>query len=198
MGLSAPYYLIGKTEKYPIAAVNGRFQPFHKGHLEYILTAKSHCDFLCVGITQYDISHLIRSPLDAHREEPKNNPLTYFERVEMVTEILLGNGFKFSDFCITPFPIDEVGDTQNYLPRDIPIFTTICDKWNFDKIRALEGQGYKVKVLFERAEKKYSGMTIRRLILSGDEKWKEMVPPEAVRVIEATNMKDRLNGFNYG
>ena len=160
MGFSKVYNLIGNSERYPIAVVNGRFQPFHKGHLEYILAARNHCDFLCVGITQYDISNLLESPLDLHREKPENNPLTYFERVEMITEILLDQGLNFNEFSITPFPIDNVEYLENYIPKQVPIFTTICDEWNINKIKILKSIGYKIRVLIERDKKEYSAGNI--------------------------------------
>jgi cytidyltransferase-like protein len=192
MGFSKSYNLVADYEKYHIAAVNGRFQPLHLGHLEYILAAKKHCDFLCVGITQYDISNLLKSPLDAHREIPENNPLSYFERVEMITEVLLSNGLNFNEFSITPFPIDRIEYLENYIPKEIPIFTTICDEWNINKIKKLESIGYNVRVLFERTSKEYSGLIIRDLIFRGDDHWKNMVPQEAIRVIEKYNIKARL------
>lgn len=195
MGFSQVYNLIGDTERYPIAAVNGRFQPFHKGHLEYMLTARAHCDFLCVGITQYDISELLESPLDLHREKPENNPLTYFERVEMITGVLLDHGFGFDEFSITPFPIDSVKYLKYYIPIEVPIFTTICDEWNISKIQMLENIGYQVRVLIKRENKEYSGMIIRDLIFRGKEQWKNMVPDSTIRVIEKYNIRERLIRF---
>jgi cytidyltransferase-like protein len=195
LGFSKIYTLIGDAERYPIAVVNGRFQPFHKGHLEYILKAKAHCDFLCVGITQYDISNLQQSPLDIHREKTENNPLTYFERVEMITGILLDHGLSFNDFSITPFPIDSVEKLKQFVPTRIPIFTTICDEWNISKIQMLEKAGYKVIVLIERTDKEYSGMIIRELIYRNDNQWKEMVPNGAIRVIEKYQIRERLIKF---
>jgi len=36
-------------------SIHGRFQPFHNEHLDYVLRALDRCDFLWIGITQYDI-----------------------------------------------------------------------------------------------------------------------------------------------
>jgi cytidyltransferase-like protein len=34
--------------------IHGRFQPFHRGHLEYMRGASERCDELWVGITNPD------------------------------------------------------------------------------------------------------------------------------------------------
>jgi len=192
MGLQDTHNLIGADERYPVATVNGRFQPFHKGHLEYVLKAFDHCDFLCVGITQYDIKNLLNSPLDLHREKPYNNPLNYFERVEMITEVLLNNGINFNQFSITPFPIDNIEYLSRYVPTEVPVFTTICDEWNINKINILKDNGYTVKVILYREIKKYSGVVIRDLLCVGDVRWKCLVPKATIRVIEKYKIRDRL------
>ncbi len=53
--------------------VHGRFQPFHNGHLEYVLAAQSRCAFLWVGITKYDIDVSELSPLGRHSRLRKNS-----------------------------------------------------------------------------------------------------------------------------
>ena len=73
------------------ASVHGRFQPFHNEHLEYALAAKQECDFLWVGITQFDVSPDDANPLARHRQRPENNPFTYFERIMMIAAFSAGN-----------------------------------------------------------------------------------------------------------
>jgi nicotinamide mononucleotide adenylyltransferase len=68
-------------------SVHGRFQPFHNEHLEYLLAAHRLCTFLWIGITKYDLDNEV-SPLGRDREKPENNPLSYFERVSIITEAL--------------------------------------------------------------------------------------------------------------
>jgi nicotinamide mononucleotide adenylyltransferase len=46
--------------KRTIGVVHGRFQPFHNGHLEYVLSAKQKCDFLYVGIAMWGSPTLTR------------------------------------------------------------------------------------------------------------------------------------------
>ena len=43
------------TREPPVALgmIHGRFQPFHNGHLEYMVAAAARCTRLAVGITRY-------------------------------------------------------------------------------------------------------------------------------------------------
>src|SRR6266566_3359337 len=82
-------------------SAHGRFQPFHNGHLEYVLAAQKQCSFLWIGITKFDIEEL--SPLGRTREKPENNPLTYHQRLTMITEALVENGVGRAEFAFIPF-----------------------------------------------------------------------------------------------
>lgn len=175
-----------------MGSAHGRFQPLHKGHLEYLLAAKERCDFLWVGITQFDVHDLKPSPKDRHREDPANNPLTYDERVEIVTEALMDEGIRRNEFKIIKFPVESPEILNEVLPINIPIFTTVYDDWNRYKIEALRKRGYKVIVLWERKEKVFDGIEVRRLIREGDPKWRELVPPATIRALERYNIQGRL------
>lgn len=176
----------------PVASAHGRFQPLHKDHLEYLLAAKEDCDFLWVGITQFNVRALSESPLARHRELRANNPLTYFERVELITEALLDEGIQRNEFGITPFPIESPDALPDFLPTTIPIFTTICDDWNRYKIRLLREKGYQVIVLWERTEQALTGMQVREKIREGDPQWRDYVPPATVRAVERYQLSERL------
>jgi cytidyltransferase-like protein len=182
---------------YPEGSVNGRFQPPHNGHLEYILAAKSQCRFLWVGITRYDIRDRIPSPVDPHREYQISNPLTYFERVQIITDMLLEANVPRGEFACTPFPIDDPGILPDFMSTSIPCFTTIFDRWNREKVARLENLGYKVIVLYERAEKALEGTAIRNLMLSGSLEWEKMVPPATVRAVHHLNLLARLAQIKY-
>jgi nicotinamide mononucleotide adenylyltransferase len=187
-----------KLIKYSEGSAHGRFQPLHNEHLRYLLAAKKLCKFLWIGITQYDVYSLSFSPKDPHRQEYKNNPLTYFERLQMIKNAFLQNSVKNDEFAFIPFPIENPDSLPGFLPPSIPIFTTINDKWNEDKINILESKGYKVIILWEDRTKKINGITIRNLIRLGDESWKQMVPLATIDTIEKHNIRDRIiNLDNY-
>ena len=52
--------------------------------MEYILAAKMHCDKLYIGITNPDGAHTRDTVHDENRGTKAGNPLTYFERCEMI------------------------------------------------------------------------------------------------------------------
>jgi hypothetical protein len=70
----------------------------------HLLGAKNQCDFLWIGITQYIIENLAKTPIDQHRSEPTNNPLTYFERSLIIRKAMVQAGVDESQFAIIPFP----------------------------------------------------------------------------------------------
>lgn len=182
-------------EKFILGSIHGRFQPLHNGHMKYILEAMRRCDFLWIGITQYNISSLKESPKDPHRQKKFHNPFTYFERVEIIKEALLDSGISLEQFDIIPFPIDEPNILQDFLPTNITIFTTIYDNWNKYKIEILKEQGYKVEVLWEKDTKAIEGIDIRNQIANGDNKWKENVPAATIKFVKKYEIKERLISF---
>ncbi len=172
------------------ASVHGRFQVLHNDHLEYILAAKKRCRYLWIGITKYDSDHL--NPLGRHRERPEANPLTYFERIQMITEALVDEGIHLAEFSFVPFPIENPALLSRFLPNSIPCFTTICEDWNREKIQLLKDYGYTVLVLWERIPKKISGSRIREDIALNGKVWRNLVPAATVRSIEKLALAERL------
>ena len=181
---------------FPAGSVHGRFQPFHNDHLEYTLAAKERCAFLWIGITKYDITPIEASPLARPRERPDHNPLTYFERINMITNALVEAGVQRADFGFIPFPIETPNRLPSFMPRSIPCFTTIREDWNREKIGLLQACGYEVNVLWERPEKSITGGIIRDDIFRGGGTWRSMVPPATARAVEELRLRDRLIALN--
>lgn len=183
---------------WPEGSVHGRFQLLHNDHLEYILSAKKLCDFLWVGITQYAVTPEHMNPLGRHRERPEANPLTYFERVQIIREALGDCGVSREVYDFVPFPIETPSALPAFLPRHVVCFTTICEEWNREKIRVLESNGYSVHVLWERVPKGIQGTDVRESIARGDSAWKEMVPSASVRAVERLDLRNRLRSLLSG
>lgn len=178
--------------KYEQGSVHGRFQPLHNGHLKYILAAKDQCNFLWVGISQYNIQNLLESPQDPHRQERFHNPFTFYERIEIINKALLDKGLSLTEFDIIPFPIETPACLTDFLPTSIPIFTTVYDQWNNHKIDVLRKVGYEVLVMWQESVKEIDGITIRSLIYEGKETWKNVVPQATIEIIEKYHIRDRL------
>jgi cytidyltransferase-like protein len=178
------------------ASVHGRFQPFHNGHLEYVMAALDKCDFLWIGITKFDTTPSGLNPLGRHRERAESNPLTFFERIVIISAALEEMGVKREAFGFIPFPIEEPQKLEIFLPKHVPIYTTICEEWNREKIQLLTSVGYDVRVLWERP-KVTSGSKIREQLLTDDYTWRQSVPQATARYIEEFGLADRLRTIGH-
>ncbi len=179
---------------YEWGCVHGRFQPFHRGHLEYALLAKERCRHLLVGITNPDPTWITREAANAHRHAVEFNPFTYFERALMIRDSLLGEGLEAREFVVTPFPIQEPELCRHYVPKGTIHFVRVYSGWEEEKVRRLKAQGFAVEVLGRGEEKAISGKEVRRLIRAGLA-WEHLVSPAAVPVIhDAINREPRRFG----
>jgi nicotinamide mononucleotide adenylyltransferase len=178
-------------------SVHGRFQPFHNDHLEYALAALKHCEYLWIGITKYDVTPTDYNPLGRPREKPENNPLTYFERIRMISQALIEVGVSRARFEFVPFPIETPKRLPSFMPRSVTCFTTVCEPWNEEKIAVLTELGYGVEVLWRRESKAVTGGIIRADIVAGGQCWRTMVPPATARAIEELNLADRLVALGH-
>lgn len=176
-------------------SVHGRFQPFHNGHLKYVLTAEKQCEYLWIGITKCDIGLIDPNYPSRFREKPENNPLTFFERLTIIGEALVEEGIDQTKFGFLPFPIETPGRLPNFMPTYIPCFTTVCEQWNEDKINILKGLGYGVTVLYHEQPKIISGSAIREDIVAGGDSWRTMVPKATARAVERLGLRNRLIGL---
>lgn len=177
---------------YDQGSVHGRFQPPHNGHLEYILAAKKHVKLLWIGIARYDIRENLQCDIAKHRAERFSNPLTYYERISILTEMLQDSGLGRVDFRFVPFPIDQPDRLPDFLPVNIPCFTTVYDEWNRHKVKELQRVGYEVITLWEREKKEVTGQEIRESIRLGTSNWKELVPVATQTAVESLSLHKRL------
>ena len=179
---------------YEWGCVHGRFQPFHRGHLEYALLAKERCRRLLVGITNPDPSRVTPEAANARRHTVESNPFTYFERALMVRDSLLSEGLEARKFVVAPFPVQEPELCHYYVPEGTVHFVRVYSRWEEEKVRRLRAHGLVVEVLGRADEKAVSGTEIRRLIRAGLA-WEHLVPAAAVPVIrDAINSEPRRLG----
>jgi nicotinamide mononucleotide adenylyltransferase len=177
---------------YDVACVIGRFQPPHNDHLNYIQLAMKKCAFLWVGISQPYNHRLAPSPHASHRAEASANPLTYFERQEILTQALLDSGYQRSGFSCTPFPLDETEELYGFMPVTIPCLITITEPWGFHKAELLRSLGYSVVVLYEAPVKAISGRGIREGIMADRADWEQLVPAATAKAVRDLAIRKRL------
>lgn len=181
-----------------IGVIHGRFQVFHLKHMEYLLAAKMRCKKLFIGITHPDIVLFASTAdLDIHGTVKRDNPLTYFERFEMIQEALADFGVTREEYEIIPFPISQPELISQYAPKDAVFYMSICSEWDEERCRILEGLGLKTEVLWRRTpeEKELSGTMIRNLIVEGKE-WQQYVPKTVSAYIEKNGIDQRIKSLN--
>jgi nicotinamide-nucleotide adenylyltransferase len=161
------------------ALLIGRYQPFHKGHLEVIRCILKEADDLIIGIGSAQISHTI------------DNPFTAGERITMISSALREEGLI--ERCSYIIPIPDVWNNAlwvTHVKSLTPHFDVVYTGNPLARRLFMEG-GIEAREqpLFDRA--KYSGTEIRRRMLSGEE-WESLVPPAVVKVIKSIGGVERL------
>ena len=157
----------------------GRFQPFHKGHLEAIKDVLKEVDELGVVIGSAQYSHR------------KDNPFTAGERVTMIRKALEEAEIPAARWWIVPVPdvhvhMVWVAEVVGYVPK----FDVVYSNDPLTKRLFLEA-GFKVKSFPLHKREVYSATEIRERILKGKE-WKTLVPKSVVNIIEEIGGVQRL------
>jgi nicotinamide mononucleotide adenylyltransferase len=163
--------------------VHGRFQILTMKQMEYILAAKMRCNKLYLGITHPDIVNFAAtSTLDTSGISKKDNPMTFFERYQMLLNVFEEFKIKRDDFEIIPFPISHPDILLGYIPTYATYYMNIITPWDKERLRTLELLGLKTEIIWER-EIDEIGVTandIRLMIQKGDQNW-QMHVPKSVR-----------------
>lgn len=166
-----------------IGMVHGRFQPFHRGHLEYAVLAAARCDSLVVGITNPDPDAVQPEAASGHRHLPESNPFTYVERLAMAQDAL-AEALPGRVVRIVPFPISEPERWPSYVPPGTEHFIRVQSDWSAEKAARLTAAGYTVHVLPDGDGSAISGIEVRQRLESGGD-WRALVPPAVARHLEA-------------
>jgi nicotinamide-nucleotide adenylyltransferase len=159
----------------------GRFQPFHKGHLEVIKHLSEAYDKILIGIGSSQYSNAL------------DNPFSSDERVLMIKESLKKEK-------ITNYKIVLIPDIHNP-PKWVDHVLSITD--DFDVVisnnlltkKLFEEKGFKVKETLLFNKKEYSGKEIRKRI-SEDESWEHLVPKSCVQIIKKIEGYKRIKNLN--
>lgn len=176
--------------------IHGRFQVLHNDHLAYLLDGKSRCRHLIVGITNPDPRLTADDPADLHRSRPDANPLTYYERQELVRAVLGEAGLAAGEFTVVPFPINFPELFRHYVPLTAVFFVSIYDAWGRRKLERFRDLGLRTEVLSERPrEKKGISATDIRACMAAGEPWEAWVPPAVARLMRAWDIPGRLRGL---
>ncbi|MEM4528771.1 MAG: nicotinamide-nucleotide adenylyltransferase [Desulfurococcaceae archaeon] len=157
----------------------GRFQPFHNGHLKVLedLLKEYEEVIIAVGSAQEGFTC--------------KNPFTGGERMEMINELIVKRGFKNKTW-IVPIPdINMPLAWTTHVLSMIPRVNAIASG-NPHVIYIFEWLGIpliKIKLI---EPEKYCGTYIRELMIAGDDRWRELVPPEITEYIDKIKGVERV------
>jgi len=158
-----------------IALFVGRFQPLHNAHLSDIKLALKECDKVIIAVGS------------SQESGTKDNPFSYEEREEMITDTL--NAHKILDYDIIPVP--DVNDDEKWVEhvkKVVPSFDIVYT--GNDKTERL----FKEKKIDVRKIKlipHINATEIRKRILHEND-WKELVPKEVAEYVEKINGVERI------
>lgn len=160
------------------ALIIGRFQPFHLGHLMLIKEAARDCGFIVLGIGSSQESHT------------RDNPFTAGERRLMI-ERSLEIPPKFA-----VYDIPDIGDNRrwvSHVEKLVPGFDVVYTNGELERRLFMEA-GYRIHATGFFNRDKYSGVEIRRRIISGEE-WMSLVPKGTLEVMKEIKGVERIKSL---
>ncbi|MHA1777920.1 MAG: nicotinamide-nucleotide adenylyltransferase [Promethearchaeota archaeon] len=149
----------------------GRFQPFHLGHLKMIQFALTQVDFLKIGIGSSQYQDTIQ------------NPFSYLERFQMITESLEENGISTHQYKIYPIPDMHNADLWvKMVVKTVGKFHIFFSNSEWTR-QLFQKQGYQLGILQIFEFRKFNGSIIRKRIQQ-KEPIDSLVPVAVVRFIK--------------
>jgi len=159
----------------------GRFQPFHKGHLQLIKDMCVEYDEIIIGLGSSQYCNTLK------------NPFTSDERKLMIKESLDKIGVKNWRVVLIP----DIHDYPKWVDHVVSIisdFDVVLSNNSLTK-SLFSKKGYVVKETPLYYRGKYSGKEIRRRIIN-DESWMDLVPESVYNIIKNIDGVDRLKNLS--
>jgi nicotinamide-nucleotide adenylyltransferase len=182
---------------YDTGVIHGRFQVLHNDHRKYLMAGKALCRHLVVGITNPEPQLVRDESADPNRSDPLANPLTYFERYQLVKAVLEDQGLVPSEYSIVPLPINLPQRYRYYVPMEAVFFLTIYDDWGERKRHYFKSLGLRTHILRKvgASEKGLSASDVRAAMCSNND-WIQWVPKPVADLLYQWKIPDRLKRLN--
>jgi len=153
------------------ALIIGRFQPFHKGHLELAKHILKECDELVIAIASAQFNYI------------EKDPFTAGERIWMIHEALKDGKIDLGKCYIAAVINDEnnarwIGHLKSFLPPFDVVYTG-----NAYVSMLMKDSNIKVRNIKFYNREKYNATRIRQLMLTG-RNWQELVPRSVAQIIK--------------
>jgi nicotinamide-nucleotide adenylyltransferase len=155
----------------------GRFQPFHKGHLEAIRIGLSKVDNLWIGIGSSNKSY------------EKRNPFTAEERKEMILLSLDPKTLK----RVKIFFVPDTGDHEKWtyhVDSIVPSYDVVFSNDEFT-LSLYKKRGKNVIEVPLLKRDTISGTNIRKMI-ANEKDWSDLVPEGTKKTLLKIDAKNRL------
>ena len=156
----------------------GRFQPFHKGHLEAVKIGLSKVDNLWIGIGS------------SNKSNEKRNPFTADERKEMIESSLDPQTLKHVKIFFVP----DTGDHEKWtyhVDSIVPPYDVVFSNDEFT-LTLYKKRGKNVFEVPLLKRDTISGTNIREMIVTGKD-WQDLVPEGTKQVLLKIDAKNRLS-----
>ena len=165
------------------AAMIGRFQPFHLGHLGLVRQILKENDEIIILIGSSQINYTLK------------NPFTAGERVWMIRDSLIGSSIDMSKV----FLINVTDDENNVrwfsnIRSSSPPFKVLYTGNNFVRT-LLKDEPIIIKEPKLVNENLLKGSFIRKLILENDSKWQDLVPESVIKTIREIHAVERIRNI---
>lgn len=154
----------------------GRFQPFHRGHAEFVEKIATDVDEIILGIGSADQSHSVK------------NPFTAGERVSMIHQALRTHNIPTYVIPISDVPRHSIWPA--HVASLCPPFDVVYTN-NLLVDRLFDEAGYEIRGMELIDRDRFQGTVIRERIIQNDD-WRHLVPDPVIAAMEEIDGIDRL------
>lgn len=182
-----------------LGAIHGRFQPFHRGHMRYLLLALAQARVVYIGITNPDAPGTGRfEETDPVRHQASHNPLSFEQREMLIRAALANHHVEIppSRVHVVRFDINaEPCEWSSAIPLDAVHFVAAHEPWDHEKASRLVGAGYSVE-LVPTEEHRTTATEVRNLMRVGNPQWRTLLPPGVADALESAALLPLIQGQN--
>lgn len=161
----------------------GRFQPFHKGHLEAAKYALKSVDMLVIVVGSAQKSHEAR------------NPFTAGERISMIKAAIDEAGVDAKKVLLIPVPDVDVHSLWTWqVDMLVPKYDVVFANDPFTTLLFCE-RGVRTMETLLHDRSKMMGTEVRRRMAEGED-WEELVPAPVATIVKKIGGVERVKAIS--
>jgi cytidyltransferase-like protein len=152
----------------PLVVFTGRFQPFHRDHLEMVHHALGLSEKVLIGVTNPDAAQYVEHAASAHRHLAAANPYSYQQRQQLIDAALQADGIAAIRYDIVPFPLDTPALWSSFVAPGTPQLVRVFSDWELEKVRRFAAAGYPPLVVEGDPVNRVTATEVRRALAAGE------------------------------